>query len=473
MLAGMEEVGELRVREALERVLRSAVFAQSERQKSLLRFLVESTLKEQVPKEAVIGVEVYGRGPDFEPKSDSIVRVEVSRLRQRLAAYYVGEGKGETIRFELPRGSYRCQFVSQPEQTAPPAVSGVGRRHWHLVVLAGVALSAILAAAARYWPRSSSSDRDLAPYLEAHRLLNMPVDAETQQRVVQAVNLLEDAAKRETNSARIQSALGEAYLSLADYDASRFHELSQRAGTAARAAIRLDEASDGAHHTLGASLFFGEWKLAEALAEFRRAAELNPRRAATQRLRADVLCILGRFEEALTALNQAQVLEPAQLEIGAEKALVLYHWRRFGDAEVEARRTLSIHPEFAQAHWVLGLTYQQQGRLKEAAKEFRSLPARPRRYGIAMAHLLASTGRRAEAETLAHQMEGDGPYPYLHVILNAAVGDRAAAMEWLERACSQRDLNVLYAKLDPRLDGLRNEPGFRTLQERLGLAAGH
>src|SRR6267142_1596972 len=93
-------------REELERVLSSTCFARSEGLSRLLRFLVERQLesRESEIKESVIGVEVYGRSPDYNPKLDSTVRSEVARLRARLSKYYSTEGSQNLVVIELPKG---------------------------------------------------------------------------------------------------------------------------------------------------------------------------------------------------------------------------------------------------------------------------------------------------------------------------------------------------------------------------------
>ncbi|MBS1826169.1 MAG: hypothetical protein JST93_12675 [Acidobacteria bacterium] len=456
------------VKEALERALRSPSFSQSERQRNLLRYLVESTLNGKVPKETVVGVEVYGRGADFDPKQDSIVRVEASRLRQRLAAYYMAEGRDEKVRIELPRGSYRCEFITPPAPQGLPRPEPPRRRNL-LFSVAGLALLVALLGYGLSNRKAPERPEEVAAYLEAHRLLHVPVDEGAPGRVRQAVGLLEHAARQDYASPRIHSALAEAYLSLADYEPARTAERNSLAEAEARKAIAGDDTLDDAHHTLGAALFFGKWELQGALSEFNRAVTLNPRRAPTQRLRADVLCILGRFGEAVDALEKAQLLQPEQVEIGAERALVFYHWRRYDQALAEAGRVLSMQPGFVPARWFRAIALQQQGRKAEAEQELRSLPERPRRYRIAMVHLLASTGREAEAQALAAQVEAAEPYPYLHVILEAGRGNRAETLRLLKEAAARRDINVLYARLDPRLDLVRDSPEFQALLKGLGL----
>jgi hypothetical protein len=100
------------VREALGRVIASAVFRASPRLAQLLRFVVEHSLAGEGTrlKGYTIAVEAFGRAPDFDPQIDPIVRVEAGRLRQRLDRYYAGEGAGETVWIELPRGGYEPVF---------------------------------------------------------------------------------------------------------------------------------------------------------------------------------------------------------------------------------------------------------------------------------------------------------------------------------------------------------------------------
>src|SRR6266576_2693202 len=93
------------IRAELERVLSSASFARSERVSKLLRFLVERHLdgKDDELKESVIGVEVFGRRPDYDPKLDSTVRTEAVRLRARLSKYYFTEGRQDPLVIDIPK----------------------------------------------------------------------------------------------------------------------------------------------------------------------------------------------------------------------------------------------------------------------------------------------------------------------------------------------------------------------------------
>jgi TolB-like protein len=129
-------------REELERVLASDCFARSQGLSRLLRFLVERQLegRESEIKESLIGVEVYGRSPDYDPKLDSTVRSEVARLRARLSKYYSTEGSQDPLVIDLPKGGYVPGF-QQPD-TKPPVQRVSRKRLWLAVGLAAFAVAA-------------------------------------------------------------------------------------------------------------------------------------------------------------------------------------------------------------------------------------------------------------------------------------------------------------------------------------------
>ena len=98
----------------LERILQSPGFQGSDSICKLLRRTIEKTLEGEQGsiKEYVLGAEVFGRGEQFDPSRDAIVRVQARKLREKLAAYYRGEGAREPVRIEFPKGHYVPVFRS-------------------------------------------------------------------------------------------------------------------------------------------------------------------------------------------------------------------------------------------------------------------------------------------------------------------------------------------------------------------------
>ena len=83
----------------------------------LLNFVVDSTLKGEAMhlKETTIGVAVFGRSPDYDPKVDTIVRSQAWRLRSKLRKYYTSEGAADPIIIEIPIGHYVPVFHVREE----------------------------------------------------------------------------------------------------------------------------------------------------------------------------------------------------------------------------------------------------------------------------------------------------------------------------------------------------------------------
>ena len=105
----------------IEKIARSHVFFGAETSYKLLYFLAERSFVEpHVPlKEYEIATEVMGRRNDFDPRNDSSVRVQVARLRTKLAEYMSGEGLEDPYIVEVPRGSYRLMMAPNPRALGP------------------------------------------------------------------------------------------------------------------------------------------------------------------------------------------------------------------------------------------------------------------------------------------------------------------------------------------------------------------
>ncbi len=135
------------VRTALKKVLSSEAFSRAERSQEFLRYVCELTLNGESSRinQYLIGFEVFGRGQDYSTQEDSLVRRQAHVLRQRLDAYYAGEGRSDPVRIMLPLGHYVPVFergaVAFPP-TAPPTPSGAGN---HPRLLSKVALALVAA----------------------------------------------------------------------------------------------------------------------------------------------------------------------------------------------------------------------------------------------------------------------------------------------------------------------------------------
>lgn len=159
----MEATERYEIREELRRILASKQFAKTRKRNRFLEFVCERTLLGSAEKlsEYVLGVEVYGRGTDFNPQEDAIVRVQASDIRKSLRDYYAEEGKSDPWIIDLPPGHYIPSFTKRPDpqpaagvdspllaKAAGPSSAGVLKQNslvLGLAVTCGVLLVALIA----------------------------------------------------------------------------------------------------------------------------------------------------------------------------------------------------------------------------------------------------------------------------------------------------------------------------------------
>jgi serine/threonine-protein kinase len=119
-----DQVARDAVLEELARVLASTSFQGADRSSALLSYLVAKSLartpaKPARLKEYTVGVEALGRGVEFDPRTDPIVRAEASRLRGRLERYYAADGLADAVVIELPKGTYLPRFRAGSPAASP------------------------------------------------------------------------------------------------------------------------------------------------------------------------------------------------------------------------------------------------------------------------------------------------------------------------------------------------------------------
>lgn len=145
---------EVEIRDQLDRILRSEQLGNAPVLQRALSYMVEQVLEGRAAelKEIVLALEVFKRGSDFDPRTDSSVRTQIGRLRQRLQSYYDGPGQDDTIVVTIPKGTYAPVFSGRGEAGASAGTrSHTSRRY--LWVLSAAALVALVCLVWLYWSR--------------------------------------------------------------------------------------------------------------------------------------------------------------------------------------------------------------------------------------------------------------------------------------------------------------------------------
>lgn len=172
----------------------------------------------------------------------------------------------------------------------------------------------------------------------------------------------------------------------------------------------------------------------------------------------------------------ARDLEPGAPLVGMYGAAALYDARRYEEALVECQPVAELDPSFVVPMWLGAWIQAALGNNEVAvrsAEKAVDLARRQSFYLVILAQAYACAGRRTDAEAirreLADRAEREYVSPLLSAQIGAALGDVHATLEWLERAVDTRAALVSRVAVDPLFDGVRADPRFPALLDRLGL----
>jgi len=282
----------------------------------------------------------------------------------------------------------------------------------------------------------------------------------------EAVRYLTQATARDPSFARAWAALADAELLVVPYSGHGTVAAAwERAKAAAQRALALDSTSAEAYTALGYGNTIYGWNWTAAEDNFKRALAADSNYANGHHWYGDFLAGRGRLDESLAEMSRAHQLDPLALQNTIEWGWVSYLMHRSDDAESRIRLALDLNPNYAQAHWRLGLVQIQQRKYPEAIASIqRSIDLgvfQPYAAGGLMT-AYALSGDRAAAKKVLDDLERRFPQEYVPpvsiAIGYAALGDTAQGLEWLNRAIDQRDIYIPENFFEPLLDPLRNNP---------------
>ncbi len=142
------------IRRELDRILTSPEFRSAGRRSRLLQYLVEKAIAGEQITEYAIGLDVFDKPAEYDPRIDPVVRVEMGRVRSRLADYYAAAGRTSPLRIEIPKRSHVPIFLAAPQGTAPEPAPRPPRARSRMIAgasLAVIALALVAFLIARQW----------------------------------------------------------------------------------------------------------------------------------------------------------------------------------------------------------------------------------------------------------------------------------------------------------------------------------
>jgi TolB-like protein/Flp pilus assembly protein TadD len=288
-----------------------------------------------------------------------------------------------------------------------------------------------------------------------------------------AIDYFNQAIAKDPNYALAYVGLADSYLLLSSYAAVSPGESLPPARSALKKALELDDSLAEAHASFGL-LATLELDLHRAINELKRAVELKPNYATAHHWLALAHMTLAQFDPAISEAKRAIELDPLSLVINADTSWIYFSARRFDEAEAQVRKTLEIGPQFFLAHYYWGEILQSKGKLADAIAEFqKAFELNNDPYSLAMrGQVYARNGQKDEAQKILARLneEAKAQYvpPYALALVQIGLGDKNRAIKELEHAYQEHQTNYLFAiKVDPMLDGLRGDPRFEALVQKI------
>ena len=291
------------------------------------------------------------------------------------------------------------------------------------------------------------------------------------------VSYFQRAIDADPNYALAYVGLADAYRGLAVGGEMPSADFFPKAKAAANRAIEIDDTLAEAHAILGHIMFWYDWDWNGAEREFQRALELDPSSADALQFYSHLLSCTGRHAEALEKIKLAREMEPVNLRINAVEGMLTLYAGQPDEAMARLQKTLELDQNFRLANMMLARVYVEKRMFNEAiatTRKVREISADGSEPVAYVAYALAGSGRSAEARAdLDEMLRSSGTKwvpPYNIALSYNALGENSKALDHLEKAFAEKDVRMVFLKVETRWNNLRNEPRFASLMRKMNLA---
>jgi len=290
------------------------------------------------------------------------------------------------------------------------------------------------------------------------------------------VEYFQQAIAIDPNYALPYVGLAGAYLSFSLSGDVPANEAMPKAKAAALRAVELEETLPASQVAVGRIAFWYDWNWRDVEKRCQRALELDPNNAAAHFVYAHLNSNLGRHEEAVTMGKRARELDPLSLITNSAEGQFLFFAGRSDEALSRLQKTLELDPNFFHAHLVLSMVYTEKGMFAEAVSEAdkaAKLSGGNSHSVATKGYALAKSGKPAEARAVLAELQkfSSTRYvaPYNFAIIYNALGETDTALDYLEKAFAEKNVLLVFLKVDPKWNNLRNNPRYKDLLWRIGL----
>jgi TolB-like protein/tetratricopeptide (TPR) repeat protein len=290
-----------------------------------------------------------------------------------------------------------------------------------------------------------------------------------------AIGYFDQAISKDPSYALAYAGLADSYLLLPAFGAASPQDSIPQAKAAAKHALELDDTLAEAHASSGRILSGYDFAFDQSIKEFERAIQLNPNYAMAHHwISSGPLAALARFDRAIAEGRRAVELDPLSLVNNVDLGWVYFAARRYDEAITQMRKAIEIDSRSYLAHYYLGEVFQLKGQLADAIAEYRKaveLDDDP--FALALlGQAYARGGQRDEAQKILARLTEEAKSRYVSAysvaLMFIGLGDKEQAIDALERALREGAGNdIISIKVDPILDDLRGQPRFEALAQKI------
>ncbi len=295
-----------------------------------------------------------------------------------------------------------------------------------------------------------------------------------------AIDYFNQALAKDPNYAPAYAGIADSYVLVSEYSNESSAELFPKARAAAEKALAIDNDLAEAHVSLGL-LHGADLNLNAAKREFERALELNPNYAAAHYfLGLEVLAPLGQLDQAVAELKRAVELDPFSVIMNTNFGHCYILARRYPEAIAQLRKATELDPNFGQTHVFLGHALEASGDSAGAIREYEKAYEVEKAHGTGakdvgtpfLAYAYALQGEQEKALQLLGQLEAldrrnRRVFAYAVAMVHLRLGQKEQAIDWLERSYLDKELPMSFIKVNPWLEPLRGNPRFEKLANQI------
>jgi DNA-binding winged helix-turn-helix (wHTH) protein/TolB-like protein len=295
----------------------------------------------------------------------------------------------------------------------------------------------------------------------------------TRAETDKGIDYFRQAIEIDPNYAPAYVGLADAYLPLALTSGVPSGEVVPKAKAAALRALEIDETLPEAHVALGLILFWydRDWPAAEK--QYLLALEYDPNSAEAHFGYAHLLSNTGQHEKALSEIRLSRELNPVSLRTNALEGQILFFAGKYDEALDRLNQTIDLNPSFWLSRIFISRVYTEKGMHPEAvaaARKAAEISGNSQSEAY-RAYALARWGKSSEARAVLDELlklsEKQYVPPYNLAVAYNGLGEKGKALDYLEKGLAEKDLRMVFLKVEPYWNNLRAEPRFIDLMKQM------